>query len=86
MGHAERAVGESAAHSHYLDVGLVVANVVADLLEASKGGEIGDRIGEDDLSTERHPSGNARQVLLRDAGIEESIRKSASERFDHAEP
>ena len=47
---AQGAVGEAAADRHDLDVGLVVADVVADLLEAAQRREVGDRVGEDDLA------------------------------------
>ena len=65
MGVALRAVGEAAADGDDLHVGAVVADVVADLLEAAQRREIGDRIGEDVLPAQRHAGGDARSCSAR---------------------
>ena len=75
---AHGAVGEAAADRDDLDVGLVVADVVAHLLEAAQGGEVGDRVGEDDLARSAPCRRRAGHVLLGDAGVDELRRAARS--------
>ena len=64
MAHAQRPVGEAPAHGRDHHVGLVIADVVADLLQAAERGEVADRVGEDDAAGQGHAGGHARHVLL----------------------
>ena len=83
MGDAQVAVGEAAADRHDLDVGAVVADVVADLLEAAQGAEVADRVGEHDLARQGHARGEPDHVLLRNACVDELVRVPVGEVLDH---
>ena len=64
VGHAQGPVGESAADGHDLHVGLVVADVIADLLQAPQRGEVGDGVGEHHAAGQGHACCHAGHVLL----------------------
>ncbi len=86
MAHAQRAVGEAPAHRRDHHVGLVIADVVADLLQAAERGEVADRVGEDDAAGQGHAGRHARHVLLGHAGVEKLVGKALGEVGDDAEP
>jgi hypothetical protein len=47
----------------------MIASVIPDLLDATQCRKIGDRIGENDFTGQRHSGGNARHVLFGDAYV-----------------
>ena len=84
MGHAEGAVADAAADDDDLDVGVVIADVVADLLEAAQRREVRDRVGDRDVALHRDAAGDARHVLLGDADVVVPVRERIAERLDLA--
>ena len=54
----------------------MVANVVADLLQAAQGGEVADGVSENGVTFERKAGGEAGHVLLGDADIEKLAREA----------
>ena len=85
MRDAQVSVGEAPADRHHLHVGAVIANVIANLFEATQGGEVANRIREDDLAGERHAGGQADHVLLRHPGVDELVGVLLRELLDHRE-
>ena len=85
VGSAERTVSKPAADGHYLYVCMVITNVIAYLLEATKHREICNGVGEDDFAAKCHAGRDPGHVLFRYAGVEKAIGESAGERFDNAE-
>ena len=86
MGDAERAVIEPAAHADHHHARVVVTDVVADLLQATQGGEVGDGIGKDHFAAHRHTGRNRNQVLFRHADIQKAVGILLREGFDQAKP
>jgi hypothetical protein len=84
VGHPESAVGQAAADDHDLDVGPVVAHVVADLLQAAQGREVGDRVGDGDVAFHGHAAGHAGHVLLGHPHVEETVGEALGEALDLA--
>src|SRR5260370_11236918 len=76
------AIGKATANGNYFDVRVVIADIVAHVLEAAQRGEIGDGIGEGNLAAEGHACGHAGHVLLGDASIQELFRELFHERRD----
>src|SRR5712691_9936086 len=66
---SHRAIGEEATHGNDFHIGVVVANIVADLLKAAHRWEIGDRVGECNLAAESHSGGHAGHILFGHAGV-----------------
>ncbi len=69
---------------HRADVA-VVADVVAQLLQAPKRGEVADRIGVGAGPGHRHAAGHGGHVLLGDARVEIAVREARGEVGEHAE-
>ena len=63
----------------------MVTGVVADLLQAAEDREIGDRVGEDDLSGQCQPGGDSRHILLGHPDIDELIGETLGEIDYHPE-
>src|ERR1700682_4883449 len=82
MSCTQRAVREPASYRNDLDICVVIANIVAYLLQAPKNGKISNRIGEHDFAAQRHASSYASHVLLGNSGIHKTIRKSFGKRLD----
>ena len=80
---AECAVGKPAADRDHGHRQAMVVDIVADLLGAAEGREIGDRIGEDVVAFRGHAGGEPRHVLLGDARIDEAIGEAFGEGLDH---
>ena len=55
VGHAQSPVGKPTTDGHYLHVGLVIADVVAELLQATERRGVSDGVGEADLAEKRNP-------------------------------
>src|ERR1700730_5620494 len=85
MGNAQGAVGQPPTDADNLYVGIVVADIVPYLLEATESWEVSDRIGKHNLSTKCHSSSDACHVLFGDARIDETPRKSLHKGLDYAE-
>src|SRR5712691_10060 len=83
MGDAEVAIREAAADRDHLHIRPVIADVVADLLQAPQRAEVGDRVREDDLAAQRHPDCEPDHVLLGDAGVDELVGVLVRELLDH---
>ena len=84
--HAKRAVGQSPTDGHDLHVGVVIADVISHLLQATQGGKVADAVGEHDVPGQSKPGGDTRQVLLRDTDIVELTRMLRAELVEHGEP
>src|SRR6266404_411962 len=82
----ECAVAESATDADDLDVRVVVGRVIADLLEAPQGGEVGDRVGEHDAALEGEAGSETSHVLLGDPGVQELPRVAARKVLEYPEP
>ena len=80
---AQSAIGQPAADGNHGHRQAVVVHVVADLLGAAEGGEVGDRIGEDVIALAGHARGQARHVLLGHAGVDEAVRELVGKGFHH---
>src|SRR5712692_951509 len=80
---AQVAVREAAPDRDHLHVGAVIADVIADLLQAAQRAEVADRVREDDLAAQRHADGEADHVLLGHAGVDELVRVLVGELLDH---
>ncbi len=78
MSRAQRPVRKSAPYRNDLDVRVVIADVIAHLLEASEDRKIGDRIGKYDLSAEGHAGRYAGHVLLGHTRIDEIASETAA--------
>src|SRR4030067_77318 len=83
MSDAHCAVSESASNGHDLYVHVMVADIIADLLQASHRREVGNRVCKDNLPAWRPPCRHAYHVLLRHAGIYELPWQLVHEGFDH---
>src|SRR5476649_3067482 len=66
---AERAVGIATADGDDLDVGLVVGDVVADLLHRAQRREVAYRVAEHGVAFEAHAGGQADHVLQNMVGL-----------------
>ena len=86
MGYAERAVGQSATYGDDLHVGVVVADVVAHLLQATERRKVSNAVGEDDVSGERQPGGHTREVLFGHPNVVETVRILRAKLVEHGEP
>src|SRR5215472_13090173 len=84
MSRAHRTISETTTNGDDLDVGVVVANIVADVFKTAQSGEISDGIGQSNFPTEGHAGGKASHVLFRDTGIDELLGELFHERGDHA--
>jgi len=84
VGHAEIAIRESAARAYYLHIGVMVADIVTDLLKTSEGDEVTQGIDEDCLSRESQSCGYSNHVLLGYPAVNESVWELVSERLDQA--
>ena len=83
--HSQRPVGHAPADGDDLDIGLVIADVVSDLLQRPERGEIGDGVREADLPAQGHAGCQAGHVLLRHAGVEVLLGEPLGEVGDDAE-
>ena len=79
----KRTVGDASTNRDHLDIRAMVADVVTDLLQATKGRKIGDRVCKHDLATQRHPGRDADHVLLCHAHVDKLIRVGLSKLLDH---
>jgi len=84
MRHTQRPIGQAAADDHDLDVGVVIADVVADLLQAAERGKVGDAVRDRDVAFHRHATGHTGHVLLGHAAVVPAIREGVAERLDFA--
>src|SRR6266851_4666742 len=84
MSRAKRPIRKPAAHRNNYYVCVVIAHVIAHLLQAPQNRKICNRIRKYDLSAQGHACRDAGHILLGDARVEEAIGKSPSERFDHS--
>ena len=66
-----RTIGETATYRNDFHIGVVVANIVADLLQAPHRREIGDRVGKCNLAAEGHSGGHAGHVTIAETPHEE---------------
>src|SRR5262249_3737979 len=78
-------VTEAAPHAYHLDVGVVVTNVVANMLQATKCREVANGIGKYDLATQGHSGGHSRHILLGNTGIHELLGECLHEGLNYAE-
>jgi hypothetical protein len=85
VGHSELSVTEPATDTDYLHVGVVVASVVAELLEASQCRKVAYGVRDGDVAFECESRGHGRHVLLSDAGIQELVWKTPLEIVENAE-
>ena len=85
MGRTVRTVAVAAAHPHHRDVGLVVADVVPDLLVAAQRRERHDRVDEGLLALEREAGRDPRHRGLGDADVHEASRIAGGEVVEELE-
>jgi hypothetical protein len=78
-------VREAAAHGNDAHRIAVVANVVANLLQATHGREVGDGVREHRLADFREARCDAGHVLLGHADVEELVRQGVAEPLEHRE-
>ena len=69
MGNAQCTIGYAAADIDNLDICVVVAYIVSNLLQAAQRGEVGDRVCNCDISFHGDAAGNTGHVLLHDAAV-----------------
>ena len=75
VGNTQRTVAHSAADGDNLNIRIVVANVVSDLLQTAKGREIPYRVSEDSPALKCYTRGEASHILLRNAGVKKLQRE-----------
>src|SRR2546422_4560051 len=63
---------------------LVVANVVANLLETPEDRKVGNRIGKNDLAAQRQAGRDTGHILFSNSGIQEAARKPFGKGLDDA--
>ena len=68
-------ITHAAADADDLDVRAVIANVVADLLQAAQCRKVADGVGENRVAFHRQPGRQTGHILLRHADVEELLRK-----------
>ncbi len=83
MAHPQPTVGKAASDRHHLNVCAVIADVIANLLETTKGREVCDRVREYGLTCERHACGDAGHVLFGDPSVYELLWVGRGKFFDH---
>ena len=83
--HTHGPIAHSPADSHYLDVGAVVTNVVADLLQTTQCGETAYRVGKDNVPLESKSGGDPGHVLLGNPHIQKLTRVAGDEIVQHPE-
>src|SRR6185295_376196 len=64
-------------------VGTVIADVVAQLLQAAQRREVADGVDEDRLAAERDAGRDAGHVLLGNADVAVEVRKAPGDRLQH---
>ncbi|MPM49287.1 hypothetical protein SDC9_96016 [bioreactor metagenome] len=84
VGNAQRAIGHAAADDDDFDIGMVIADVVANLFQAAQCRKIRNRIGDRDVARHRHAAGDTGHVLFGDAAVDETVGKLRGERLDFA--
>src|SRR5439155_22006039 len=84
--HAKCAVGQSPTDGYDLHVGVVIADVVSQLLQATQGGEIADAVREDHVSGQGEASGDTCQVLFRHTDVVELGGVLRPKLVQHGEP
>ena len=85
MAHAEAAVHKAAAHAYDLHVRAVIRAVVPDLFQGAQHREIADGVDQHGPAGGRKPRGHADHALLRDAGVDQPVRKAFMDPAEHAE-
>ena len=86
VGIALGTVSKAAADADDDHLRSVVDDVVANLLEATQGGEIDDRVGHDAPPRQGQPGRDAGHVLLGHANIEVAFGKLLGKRLEHRKP
>ena len=84
VAHSQCAVGHAASHGDRNDVGIVIANIVAELLQAPERGKVGNRVGKDNLASQGQSSRNAGHILLGHTHIQTLPGKSLGKVDDNA--
>src|ERR1700737_4127098 len=54
VAHTKTPIRQASPYRDHFYIRTVIADIIADLLQASQGREVGNRVGENDLSAERH--------------------------------
>ena len=85
MAHAERSIGKTAAYADDFNIGVIVADVVADLLVAAEGWEIADGIDDGNQAHRSHAASHRHHILFGDAGINILLRQRVDKRLKNAE-
>ena len=87
MGKACGPISHAGAHRDDLHVGAVVADIVANLLQATQSGENPQAVCEDDFIFGQAPArGHPDHVLFSHPGVQEAVRKFLGEGLHHTKP
>src|SRR5690242_11601191 len=85
MRRAKRSVCQSAPHRDDFYICVVIANVVAHLLQAPQNWKVGNRIRKYNLPAQRHTCRDSGHILLGHSAVQKSLGKPPREFLDHSE-
>jgi hypothetical protein len=85
VAHPQGAIDKPSSDSHDLHIGIVVADIIADLLKTTQSWKVGYRVSEHDFATQCHSHCNPGHVLLSHSRIHIPLRETLGKRFHNAE-